>query len=88
MRWFSSRCRFRQRLKSAHTTLISALWEENTQKQFSRRYVCSIGIRLINHIETLDPNVFDTLLDAVVAANFSKKVPPPRKSGGEPKGHL
>ena len=43
--------------------------------------------RLINHVETLDPNVFDLLLDAVVAITFSKKVPP-RKSGSEPKGHL
>jgi hypothetical protein len=38
--------------------------------------------RLINHIETLDPNVFDTLPDAVVAANFSKKVPPPPQKRG------
>ena len=44
--------------------------------------------RLINHIGTLEPQIFDALLDAVVAVNFSKKVPPPRKSGGEPKGHL
>lgn len=43
--------------------------------------------RLINHIATVNVETFEKLVDATIRANFPKKVPP-RKSGGEPKGHL